>query len=471
MNDTIARAAAAITVPTWAVGGAVRDWLSGRRPADIDLVVEGDGLAMAARLAEAGGGTLVPLDPDRGIGRVVFDDGAVVDVAALTGGGIETDLQRRDFTINAMALPLGAIRAHSVDRAALVDPFNGAADVAARRLRPCTPTALQEDPIRVLRAARFIAGGYDPDPALLPAMHRAAPMLPRVAGERVRAELLKLCALPFSAAALRLLDDAGALTTLVPELEPARGCVQPPVHAYPVLDHTLAVVAALDGLLDGSVWQIPGNGAAQVLAGLRDGDGAALLKLAALLHDVGKPATRVVQPDGSITFHGHEVVGAEEMLPAIAQRLRLSRAETAYVGAVIRHHMRPHAMRASGAPTPHGVRRVVREAEPAGAAVFIHALADEMATHGPRLTAAAWETARQWAAAALDLAISAPPPPPPLVRGDRLMAELGLRPGPLVGRLLRAIADAQQDGALATADDAVVFARRLLESGSVGTSA
>lgn len=460
--------------PVWLVGGSVRELLAGCQPADIDLAVAGSGLNLAKALATAGGGTFVALDDERDTGRAVLPGGKTIDCARLRAADIIGDLRLRDFTINALALPLAAaIRGDWHD---LIDPLGGQADLAAGRLRLCLPTGLHEDPLRVVRAGRFRSTHHlTPDPELITMAQQAAPALATVAVERIRDEMLKLCDGSAAAAGLRFLDEVRALTVIFPELEAARDCEQPYVHFLPVLAHVLETVAALDWLIDNGEPPVAVQTNPHVSRRLPFAERyhehlhqrrgivrrAALLKLAALLHDNAKPQTKVHHPDGTVTFYGHQSLGAE-VAAQISKRLRLSRTDTAYIVTIVREHMRPGQMRSGGQLTERGINRFFRDTGDAGPDVLLHELADHLATRGPWLDPSAWHDHLAWVGELLDRYWNAPtPPPPPMLRGDELMASLGIGPGPEVGRLLRLIHEAQQAGEIHNLEEALTLARTL----------
>jgi len=317
------------------------------------------------------------------------------------------------------------------------------------------------------------------------------PGLDGVAAERLRDELLKLLDAPAAAPALRYLDACGALTRLIPELEPARDCAQPRVHFLPVLAHILETVAALDWIL-ANVEHGPQRAAQSApealpvavrthpelskalpyreelaaLMGERRSGGvrrAALLKLAALLHDNAKPQTKASNASGAITFYGHQELGAD-IAAQILRRLRLSRADAAYVVLVVREHMRPGQLRTGEVITARAVARLFRDMGDAGPDLLLHELADHLAAQGPNSSPAGWDAHLAFVEALLTSHYSLPPERRvPLLDGRDLMAALGLTPGPLVGALLREIAEAQAAGELSTREEALALARGLVD--------
>jgi poly(A) polymerase/tRNA nucleotidyltransferase (CCA-adding enzyme) len=476
---------AARGVAAWLVGGAARDMARGVAPSDIDLAADGDGLGLARALADSLGGSFVALDDERATGRAVLPE-VTVDVARLRAPSIEGDLRLRDFTINALGMPLPASRL--LTPASWLDPTGGLADLRAGVLRACGPTSMADDPLRTLRAARLGAAlGLRAAPELAGQIRAAAPALAGVAGERVRDELLKLLDSPCSAPWLRYLDECGVLTTILPELEPSRACEQPRVHFLPVLAHMLETVASLEWVLRGLGEEVPeedaalpeaarahpGLGRAMPYAGplaamMRETRGggrrrAALLKLAALIHDNAKPQTKELHPDGKVSFYGHQELGAV-VAAQIGRRLRLSRQDGAYVALVVREHMRPGQLRASEVITMRAVVRFFRDLGDAGPDVLLHELADHMATRGPQLRSDHWQAHLAWIGAMLDVYWGQPEARrAPLLRGTDLIEGLGLPPGPQIGALLRAIAEAQAAGEIATREEAMELARGMLE--------
>jgi poly(A) polymerase len=250
---------------------------------------------------------------------------------------IDADLSRRDFTVNAMALRIDGSSAPE-----LIDPFGGAADLFSRRLRtPLAPEiSFSDDPLRMLRAARFIAGyGLEPDPDLVAAVVDARHRLEIVSAERVREEFDKLIVLPLPGAGLWFCVDTGLAEEFLPEL-PAMRLEQDPVHRHKdVLAHTIAVVE-------------------NVRPDARPDFDFRLTRLAALYHDVGKPKTRSYNKGKGVAFHHHEVVGAR-MTRERMQALRYSNDDVDAVTRLVELHLRFHTY--SMGWTDAAVRRFARD--------------------------------------------------------------------------------------------------------------
>ncbi|MDA8286697.1 MAG: CCA tRNA nucleotidyltransferase [Actinomycetota bacterium] len=286
-------------------------WTQGKRFGTI-------GARLGARTVEITTHRAEAYHPDSRKPDVVFAD------------AVEADLSRRDFTVNAMALALPELT--------LVDPFDGVADLAAGRLRtPLEPeVSFTDDPLRMLRAARFVAGyGLTPDPGLVDAVSALRSRLDIVSDERIRDELDKLVVVPQPGEGLWFLVSTGLADEFLPEL-PALALEQDPVHRHKdVLAHTIAVVEKTS----------PDR----------------LLRLAALFHDVGKPKTRSFGPRRTVSFHHHEVVGAR-MTRDRMRVLRYANEDIDVVSRLVELHLRFHTYRMGW--TDSAVRRYVRDAGP-----------------------------------------------------------------------------------------------------------
>jgi len=443
----------------WVVGGAVRDRLLGRPTADVDLVVRGDVRAAARAVAQAARGPVFALSDAFGAWRVLAPDRSwQADLNPLRGAAIEEDLAQRDLTVNAIAEPLAG--------GPPVDPFDGAADLAAGRLRAVGPTAFLDDPLRVVRVARLRAElGLEPVAATVALAARAAPGLRAVAGERVFAELKRIVVADGVLAGLALLDRLGATAVVLPELDALRGVEQNRYHHLDVHGHTLEVLErVLDLERDPGAFLGPEH-AAGVRAVLAerladDLDRGAALRLGALLHDAAKPATQVAGPDGEVLgFPRHDAAGAE-LADAVLARLRASGTLRAHVAALARHHLRLGFL-VHEPLTPRALYGYLTACEPVEVDVTLLSVADRLATRGRKAQesiARHLELARPVLAAALAWRAQGGRPAP-LVRGDELAAALGLRPGPALGALLRALSEAQYAGEVRTREQALDFAR------------
>jgi poly(A) polymerase len=449
----------------WIVGGGVRDALLGRPIHDLDLAVRGEPERAARAVASAVGGTAFKLSEAFGGWRTIDGERAwVCDVTSLHGEGIEADLARRDFTVNAMAVRL--------DGGELLDPQNGAADLEAGVIRVIGgPTVAEssyaDDPLRPLRLAR-IATELDlaPDPESERLTREAAPRVAEAAAERVWAELRRLVSAHRVLEGVGLLDRLGLTAVVLPELLELRGVEQSHFHHLDVHDHTIEVLRQ-ELWLERNLETVFGELAAPLDALLRQPfadelDRWQALRFGALLHDVGKPATRGVMPTGRVTFIGHDTVGAD-MIGVICRRLRTSERLRHFLADLARHHLvlgflvhEPLDRRT--------VYRYLDRCEPVEAEVTLLSCADRLATRGKNADAAIaahLELARKLMAEALAWRRGGRPEPP--LRGDELADALGIAPGPELGALLERLREARFTGEATTKEEALELARRLRE--------
>jgi poly(A) polymerase len=414
------RAAADPGVKAWIVGGYVRDKLLNRPHPNPDVVVEqGDALALARRFAELAGAA-PPVTFERyGTAQVTLPGHLVEFVTAraesyapdsrkpdVRPATLDEDLRRRDFTINTLLMDLGGT---------IHDPLGGRADLEAGLLRtPADPLrTFADDPLRMLRAIRFAAElGFKPAPNLIPAMRemrsRLAP--PVISVERIADELRRMLASDRPKIALELLDDAGLLELILPEIAACKGVVQTGYHTHDVFGHTLLTVAATPADL--------------------------LLRVGALYHDVGKPST--AKGDG--TFIGHEEVGATIAREALG-RLRFAQKEIDVVAGLVRLHLRPVFYRAEW--TDGAVRRLARDAGPLLDRLMALARADIAASAYPEP-----EKLDELQARLQAVMTERPSRLAPLVSGEDIMRIKGIGPGPDVGRIKQRLEELVIDGDL-----------------------
>lgn len=419
------------------VGGAVRDALLARSVKDLDAVTD----ATTADVRASCEGTswcrrVFAVGERYGTLGIVLADGATVEVSQVRDPSMPTfgdryaaDASHRDFTLNAIAAEWPGL--------ALLDPVGGVADLYAGILRaPGDPAKrFAEDPLRVIRAARFVAElGFDVEPATRDAMPGAAPLLARVAAERIRDEFTGLLVAPRAVTALELLRTTGVLDVVLPEVAALDGLEQPTFHDLDALSHTLQAVGAVPA--------------------------SPVLRWAALLHDVGKPSARTVDPNGRIHFHRHARLGAD-LADQVAERLRFSHAERTAIVHLVREHMRLGELPVDN---PRAVDRAVRRldlwipnADPprrlVGAEDALELELADFAATAHRSEAPERRRVLSEAIAASRERGTRQPPAAPL-DGRELMRELGLAEGPPVGAALHAVADAVAEGLLDAGDRA-----------------
>jgi poly(A) polymerase len=423
------------------VGGAVRDLLLGvddgagdrdlttaARPEEVKALLRGWADAVwtqGERFGTIGArhdrpdGTSLVVEITTFRGERYAEDSRKPDVTF--ADAIEDDLARRDFTINAMALELGA------GDVALVDPHDGAGDLATATLRtPLSPVvSFEDDPLRMMRAARFIARfGMTPVPELVDAVRERGERLAIVSMERIRDELDKLIVVERPSAGLWFLVDTGLAEHFVPEL-PALRLEHDPIHRHKdVLSHTIAVIE-------------------NVRADQHGGDfDFRLTRLAALFHDVGKPRTRGYQPGKGTTFHHHDVVGARITRKRM-EALRYSSADIAAVSELVFLHLRFHTYKMGWSDS--AVRRYVRDAGDLLAELNVLTRCD-CTTRDERKAARLSKRMDDLEARIVELAAEEElAAMRPELDGQQVMEHLGIAPGPLVGKALAFLLEIRLD--------------------------
>lgn len=473
------------------VGGSLRNLLWGEPCADWDLVSDGETHKLARQLAHRLGGSYAYMHEKAS--RIVLRQ-QVLDLSPLQGASLAQDLRARDFTVNALAAPLADVVNYlggsltDIDQL-LIDPLAGYHDLQQRLLRVASTEAFHDDPLRMLRALR-LAKRYNlrivAETETL--IRRAAALLPGVAAERIHQEIYAALAMSDSLDWLHKLDAYGLLTVLLPELRPARGLRQPPPHHWDVLEHSFQSVAALETLADvletetGTplVAQLAPTPAAradltELRALLHDGEQQGIfrfaelraprMKLAALLHDIGKPSTYTRDVRGDIHFYGHPQLGAP-VASEMMRRLSASTQDRRLVQMVAAHHMRPGQLGQDSAVTPRAIRRYFVDLGPIGLLVALFSLADHLATLGPQPLPLAWmrhlAVVRQLLTSYIrqrDKIL-----PPQLIHADELMSRLKIQPGPILGQLLDLIAEAQAEGTIHSREEAILLAREYVQT-------
>jgi poly(A) polymerase len=492
------------------VGGFIRDWLLGRKTNDIDIAVSGDAITIAREVAKEIGGKFVLLDDVNNIARVVviedkqpgrnsqnqeFHEAEWHFDFSLFTGDIESDLARRDFTINAIALELSqfvtaskatkmsprksaSLLTEKQSPLKLIDPFSGEEDLRDKIVRGISEQIFEADAARLLRAVRLAAElDFTIEPNTESLVRRHSQAITEVSGERVREELLRLLTLPRAAYHLRYLDKLGLLLALIPELAESKGVEQPTVHFWDVYEHSLQTVAAIEFLIREDDWEYSNDDmlptapwsdtidrhlSQEVSSGSNH---KVLLKLAGLFHDIAKPMTKSIDDTGRARFLGHTKEGAA-MTANILERLRFSNREIKLVESLVYHHLRPVQMAHEGFPTQRAIYRYFRDTGEASIDILVLALADYLASRGPLASMEEWGKNCQLInyIVAEHNKQQAKILPVKLIDGHDIMNNFGLASGPLIGKLLAIVNEAHASGELSTKEEALALVRRELSA-------
>jgi poly(A) polymerase len=472
-------------IDAYLVGGFVRNLLIGRPTADIDIAISDDALSVASQIAAETGGKYVELDSVNRMARVVFSNESgsgkkkllYIDFSSISGDILQ-DLARRDFKMDAMGIELDAYL-ENPENFELIDPFNGQGDLKKRVIECVSEGIFEDDPARLLRAVRMAAEfDFKISAATESLIKKSSSLVKTVAGERIKDELLRILTNPKAGYFVRYLDFLGLLTSIIPELEYSRGVEQPKEHHWDVLNHSLETVRttgfllkqeecdyASPHLLDGLFWNdnLTRHFSLEVSS---TSTRTSLLKLAALLHDVAKPETKIMSKE-RVRFFGHTEKGADLVI-TILERLRFSNREIKLVETMVRYHMRPNQMSNQGMPSRKAIYRFFRDSGLAGLDVLFLSLADHLAARGPDLDLAQWnrhveqvnyilvEYFRQKSIIT----------PVKLLDGYDLIKLFNLQPGPEIREILDAVKEAQVTGKITTREAALSYVEnRLLYKG------
>jgi len=417
----------------YVVGGFVRDLLLEKQVQDIDILVMGDGVAFARQVARDLGIETVVVYERFGTAMIPLPEGKLEFVGArketyaaasrkpdVSPGTLADDLQRRDFTVNALAVSL-----NRPQFGLLLDPFDGRADLAARTLRtPMDPRkTFEDDPLRMLRAIRFAAQlGFTIADNVYRGIQAMCERLSIVSQERITDEFLKILKSPKPSVGLKLMYETGLLRIVFPEIAQLAGVDQRRDHHHKdVFLHTCMVVDNLAAVTD-KLW----------------------LRFTALVHDIAKPRTKAYQEGVGWTFHGHEEIGAR-MMNKVFHRLRLPLASLPYVEKLVRLHLRPMVL-VDEEVTDSAVRRLMFECGVDIDDLMVLCRADITSKNSALVAkylrnyelvmqkiveVEGKDRMRNWQ---------------PPVRGEEIMALCGLPPGKAVGVLKKAIEEAILDG-------------------------
>lgn len=450
------------------VGGALRDLFLKRKKAyfDFDFAVSSGAIKISQRIACELKSGFVVLDKEHGSTRVVYKNNGLscnFDFTDFRGRDISEDLLHRDFTVNSMAVDLRKIKkAKDLDEI-LLDPFGARKDIKAKKIRMVSRYSIPEDPVRIMRSFSLSAQlGFKIEPNTLKEIKKYKSRISSCAFERITEELFKIFDSQNGFKALSEMESLRILDEIIPEIKPMRGVNQGPYHHLDVYKHSLQTTLEIENLFS----QISDKKEIQgylnsFISGTRTR--RALLKLAALLHDIGKPRAMHLYK-GKIQFHGHERVG-RDMLKDIALRLRISNGEKEALSRIIFWHLRPGYLADIENLSARAVFRFFRDAKDEAPAILLLSIADQRSTRGP-LTRG--ENRKHHEQVCLDLAKEyfrrrKEKKLPKLINGHELMKVLKLESGPLIGKILLEIEEAQAAVEVKTKAQALALARDMVK--------
>lgn len=463
-------------VEVYLVGGFLRDHCLGNPRTDLDFAVEKGALDFARLFARRVKGAYVVLDQERGCARVVKkSDGKIwtFDFSDFRARSFRQDLMLRDFTINTLSVDLaklnGSTRLPALSKTRLEDVLadgkNGLKDLRAKRIRRVAVKAFRDDPLRLLRAFSLSAIlDFKIEPQTLAQIRREKNLLRGVSYERIRDEVFKILETERAAATLKAMDKVGLLDKVIPQVKVMYHCAQKGTyHHLDVWPHSLEVVVQFDGV----VRETRNN--ADVVEYLNGSPGGnrtrrALLKLAALLHDIGKPETRKEAGKGKLTFYGHERVG-KNIVTHIARMLKLSTGERHALEDMVLWHLRPGYLSNFQKPSEKSIYRYLRDTKKEAAGILLLSLADQRSTRGPSSTPRHEKHHERICLDVLKLYFDKKKEKPfvRLIDGHDLIKQLRLKPSPLLGKILAEVTEQQVLGKVKTKKEALELAEGIAQ--------
>jgi poly(A) polymerase len=453
------------------VGGTVRDWLLDTSANDLDFTVDCDAVRCCRSLIRhLNGGTFVPLGAaEEEAGRVVWH-GFTMDFSSFRPGAssIEEDLSIRDFTLNAMALQFSAFMDASAEMT-LMDPLQGIVDLRAGVLRAC-PNAFVSDPLRMLRGYRLWARfGFSFDERTKDLIVEHAALLAKVSVERISYEMDCIMESHRAHEVISAMAQSGLLFQVIPGLEDGVGASQPESHHLDVFGHSLAALDSMERILKKPESFYPQ--CSELLQGYLQRPGIkAVLKWAALLHDLGKPSTRKVRADkgGRITFYNHDEVG-RGLVQELGRTLRWANDKRDRVAALTGMHMHPfhlcNVQRSGGVLSKKACLKLSKRAGDDLIGLFFLAMADSLAGKGEQSPEGMEEELGVLLCEVLETYVRDIEPAlygPRLLAGKDLIELFSLQPGPQFAQILNALQEAQVEGEVSSREEGLRWVARYL---------
>jgi len=455
-------------------GGTVRDWLLARDSAALDTTVAVDGFDWAQELSGKLGASFIGLDEAEDVARVVWR-GITIDFSGFREGtcSIDADLSRRDFTINGLAIRIllqAGDEPRMLPSGEIIDPTGGIVDLKQKMIRFTSPAVFSRDPLRLLRAYRFMATlRFAIEQQTEEAIRSQSGLLGRVAPERISRELELIMAAGQSSKTIRAMSESNLLHELFPELSKGVGMTQPASHHLDVFEHSLTTLDQMEKIMQYPGRYFPGHDE-EITPYLREKKIKIRLKWAALFHDLGKPCTYHKREDksGRITFYNHDMAGAEH-LRQIAERLKWSRDDSRQIARFIAMHMWPfhlNNVRETSGLTPRAALRLVKAVGKDLPGLFMLAMADSLAGRGEdrpqgleeKIIALYEEISRIYRHSIKPVLEN-----PRLLTGTDLKELFMLKPGPIFSLILDGLQRAQVAGEVGSRDDALAWVQTFLQ--------
>ncbi|MBU2044771.1 MAG: HD domain-containing protein [Candidatus Omnitrophica bacterium] len=448
----------------WLVGGFLRDSLLGvdKFLSDFDFCVAKDTTSLAREFAKQIKAKCIVLDEEQESLRVIFKKNNrlyTYDFSRLRGKDLKEDLSLRDFSINTLALSLNQ------KSPKLLDYYRAQEDLKRGWLRVVKRRVLADDPLRIIRAFSLSANySFKIQPKTLLAMAASKKLIKKVSPERLSEELFKIFLSADSYQAVKLMDKLKIIDEVLPVITKTRGVRQGGYHHLDVWKHSLETLRQFELLYNRRLAKDNDSFNYLNQEVIYNRRRFQVIKLACLLHDIGKPSAKKRLKKKTI-FHTHEKIGSE-LIDKLAERLRLSSREIEVLKKLIFWHLRPGYLADQSPPTRRAIYRFFRDTKEDGVAVIILSLSDWRATRGP-LTDFYKRRKHEKIMLELIKAYFSENKRKPLVKladGHMIMNRFKLKPSPLVGKLLRKINEEQALGKISTPKEALSLAKEIIEN-------
>ena len=452
-------------IKVYLVGGFLRNFLLGRDCRDFDFAVSKDAIGLARLFGKKIKGAFVLLDQEHGCARIVKRQNGKIftfDFADFRDKNLKQDLRHRDFTINTLCSDILRLNENpKLIHSVLIDGKKALKDLEQKRIQAVSKKSFKEDPLRLLRAFSLRSQlNFDVEKKTLLQIKKDRDSVRQAAYERIRDEFFKILLTPRASENIRLMDKIGLLEEIIPQITVMYRVKQGDYHHLDVWPHSLQVLEELEAVveefgMDPYIFDYLNES----LAGERSRLG--VLKLAALLHDIGKPQTKKIE-NGKTSFHSHEHVG-KAIVRHIARLLKLSTRERYCLEDTVLWHLRPGYLSNFKDPSERAIFRYFRDTKEEALSILILSLADQRSTRGPLTTEHDQKHHEKIVRDLIARYIQKRQEKPfiRLINGNDLIKALKLKPSPLFGKILNEIEEKQVLGKILTKPEALKLAREI----------
>lgn len=443
-------------IKAYLVGGFVRDIIMGKESPDRDIIVCGcDVEEFSKNLADKLNAHYVELDKENKIYRIVFQDKVnYIDITELVGGDFEKDIKRRDLTINAIAYDIG--------KSEIIDLTGGVEDIKNGRIRAIAEKNFEDDPLRLLRIFRFYSKtGFKIDESLIKLAKKLHSSINRPAKERINTEILKMFEGRYTDLALLKLDECQLLEEIFPVYKEVKKIPPNTHHHLDLFHHLIETVRQIQ-----IIYENADENVLNILKSTEYGgvEQIAFLKLAGFLHDIGKPQCWTIEEEtGRHRFIKHDEIGSK-MVEPILRGLKFSKKQIQYISQLIKYHIYPSSLVSASDVTDKAFLKFYRKMEGYVVDVIILAMADRLSARGEKVTEEMVSDNINSLTDLLNNYLKVKnniKPLEKLLSGNDIMQILNIKEGPILGKIILSLKDAQICGDVLTRDDAVEYIKKM----------